>query len=179
MKTIQKRYRDQSRRLQSWDYSNPGGYYVTICTQRKEPHFGVIAGGVMILTTIGEIVEQEWEKTGNLRENVQIDEYVVMPNHLHGIIFPLRSVGTPRRGVHRSNTRELSSLGTIIGQFKSTCTKRIRSTVARNFAWQSRYYDHVIRDESDLQRIRKYIRENPAKWSLDKYYCKKVEDSKG
>jgi putative transposase len=179
MMSGQRLYKDQSRRLQSWDYSTPSEYFVTICTQYKAPHFGIIDSGVVKLTTIGEIVAQEWEETGNLRENVQIDEFVVMPNHLHGILFLLDSVGTPRRGVHKSNALTSGSLGSIIGQYKSTCTRRIRATTNRDFAWQSRYYDHVIRDERDHQRIRKYIRENPSKWSLDKYYCEHFEESKG
>ncbi len=170
MKKSHRYYRDESRRLESWDYSTPGGYFVTICSHLKRPYFGKITNGKLCLSSIGKIVAEEWEKTGTLRKNVKLDEYTIMPNHLHGIIILQESVGTPRRGVHKNSTLRSDSLGSIVGQFKSACTRRIRSTFNKEFAWQSRYYDHIIRDENDLFRIIKYVRENPSKWALDKYY---------
>lgn len=160
-------YQNQSRRLRHWDYSTPGGYFVTICTHLREPFFGEIDNGEMCLTPTGEIVKEEWERSVSLRKSVDLDEYVIMPNHFHGIIILKQAVGT---GVQRSEETKSLSLGTIIGQFKSACTRRIRANLDKDFAWQSRFYDHVIRDEIDLQRIRQYIRENPLKWELDKYY---------
>ena len=121
----------------------------------------------MQLSPSGEIVKEEWEKTASMCETVELDEYVIMPNHLHGIIILNQIVGT---GVQGSEETKSDSLGTIIGQFKSSCTRRIRSNYVNDFTWQSRFYDHVIRDDMDLQRIRNYIRENPAKWALDEYY---------
>jgi putative transposase len=169
MKGSSEIYQDQSRRLKHWDYSTPGGYYVTICTQQRRLFFGTIEKNELNLSPVGEIVTQEWLKTASLRESVELDEFVVMPNHFHGIIFLKQVVGT---GVQKSEETKLISLGLIISQFKSACTRRIRANFVKDFAWQSRFYDHVIRDEIDLQRIRIYIRDNPMKWALDKYYCK-------
>jgi REP element-mobilizing transposase RayT len=163
-------YRDESRRLKSWDYSTPGGYFVTICTKKHRALFGRIENGNVQLSSVGKVIAQEWEKTGDLRSNVMLDEYIIMPNHLHGIIFLQESVGTPRRGVHKTGTLKSDSLGSIIGQFKSACTRRIRASANKDFAWQASFFDHIIRSDIDLQRIRKYISENPAKWTLDKYY---------
>lgn len=141
----------------------------------------------MQLSSIGEIIADEWQKTPTIRPNVDLDEWVVMPNHLHGIIVirddtesdvivetPQRGVST-RRGVStQSDVRtppsrlKSNSLGSIIGQFKSVCTKRIQAQGFANFAWQERYYDHIIRDERAFERIRLYIAGNPAKWNLDR-----------
>jgi REP element-mobilizing transposase RayT len=168
-------YRDESRRLNGWDYSSPGTCFITICTQFKRPFFGQIKKNLMVLSQLGEIALEEWIKSGTIRKNVKLDEFVFMPNHFHGIIILQSVVGTPRRGVHKSISMKHSSLGTIIGQFKSACTKRIRASGYKNFGWQSRFYDHIIRDELDLNRIRKYIQENPLKWALDEYF---VEERK-
>jgi REP element-mobilizing transposase RayT len=94
MKKSHEYYRDGSRRLESWDYSTPGGYFITICTHLKRPYFGKIIKGKLHLSSIGNIVAEEWEKTGSLRKNVDLDEYIVMPNHLHGIIILQNVVGT-------------------------------------------------------------------------------------
>ena len=136
----------------------------------RKSFFGTIENGETYLSPLGEIIVQEWEKTALLRESVELDEYVVMPNHLHGIIILKQVVETPRWGVLKWGNSKSDTLGTIIGQFKSACTRRIRANYDMDFAWQSRFYDHVIRDEIDLQRIRKYIHDNPVKWEMDKYY---------
>ncbi len=126
----------------------------------------------MILNEPGNIIEEEWLKTKNLRTNVDLDYYVIMPNHFHGIII-LKDVETSRWDVskenetgHRPVSTQLqpNSLGSIIGQFKSICTKRIRKLGYDQFQWQSRFYDHIIRNESDLRIIRNYIQNNPTKW---------------
>lgn len=165
-----RQFRNQSRRLKNWDYTSPSGYFVTICTHLRKPYFGNINNDKMHFSPIGQIVDQEWVKTGSLRESVELNEYVIMPNHVHGIIFLKSFVGTPRWGVQMSKNKGTDSLGLIIGQFKSACTRRIRAEFRSDFAWQARYYDHVIRDQIDLQRIREYIRDNPLKWALDEYY---------
>jgi len=167
---FQHKYRTETRRLRSWDYSTPGGYFVTVCTKHKDPFLGKIKDGAMHLSIAGNIVAEEWERTGSLRESVEIDEYVIIPNHLHGIIILHHVVETSRRGVLNKRHQKSATLGTIINQIKSVCTRKIRVSGFENFAWQSRFYDHIIRDETDLDRIRKYIRQNPLKWSLDEYY---------
>ncbi len=133
---------------------------------------------------IGEIVAEEWQNTEQIRKDVSLDRWVLMPNHLHGIIVlrhwtprsaPLEMFNretahreTPRRGVSTGGSRLTpNSLGSIIGQFKSICTKRIRAAGFVDFAWQSRFYDHIIRGEKALNGIREYIVNNPLKWELD------------
>lgn len=147
---------------------------------------GGVFDGVIRLSPIGEIVAEEWQKAGLIRNNVTLDEWVVMPNHVHGIVFineeetlvpetPNRGVSTGESGFCRDvpaarlNAGRLhkDSLGAIIGQFKSVCTKRIWMA-GHDFAWQSRFHDEIIRDEKSLGRVREYIRNNPVKWELDK-----------
>ena len=116
---------------------------------------------------IGNIVAGEWERTAQIRKNVQLDEWVVMPNHVHGIVvIEEPSVETTRRVV--STTIKPDSLGSIIGQFKSIATKRARTAGYPDFAWQPRYYDHIIRNDKSLKKIQDYIMRNPAMWEFDK-----------
>lgn len=132
------KYRIESARLKDWDYSSAWWYYVTINTKNHVEWFGKVKNRKMILNQIGEIVKQEWLKTEQIRENVELDYYIVMPNHLHEIIIINESVETTRRVI--STTLQPNSLGSIVGQFKSVCTKQIRRFES-NFKWQSRFYD--------------------------------------
>jgi REP-associated tyrosine transposase len=174
-------YRPQSTRLQGWDYAGNGCYFVTICTRDRLPFLGEIVAGVMNHSPAGEIVAEEWRLTASVRPYVTVDEFIVMPNHLHGILTisdrhpdqrarEARSdVETFRRNVSTSAGPRLiaGSLGAIIGQVKSACTKRIRESYISEFGWQSRFYEHIIRDHDELNRIRQYIIENPANWEQD------------
>ena len=118
----------------------------------------------------GQIVQQEWPRTGEIRREVRLDEFVVMPNHLHGIVFIDAVVPATRRAHGRAPLRRgPRSLGSLIAGFKSAVTKRInigRGT-PRFPVWQRNYYEHVIRDENDLTRVCEYIGNNPLKWALD------------
>jgi putative transposase len=157
--------------LAEWDYGSPGYYFITICTQNRIPWFGEIKYDRITLSPVGELVEQELQNTTKIRKNVRIDAWVVMPNHLHAIlVIDENSVETPRRGVSTKNTWRPGTLGTIVNQFKSKCTKRIRAMGCTGFAWQARFYDHIIQKEKELDNIRVYIQENPTKWALDEYY---------
>lgn len=174
MTLFKDRYRIESNRLKGWDYSRQGFYFVTICTRNRECFLGDVKDGDVHLSSAGEIVAEEWQKTQQIRDNVTLDQWVVMPNHLHGIIVIHDSVETSRRGVSDTQTikgetgqRPVSTLGSIIGQFKSVCTKRVWAA-NHDFAWQTRFYDHVIRDENSLNEIREYILNNPIKWELDR-----------
>jgi REP element-mobilizing transposase RayT len=121
----------------------------------------------MNLSGIGEIVREEVLHTPEVRPNVRLDEWIIMPNHVHMIIRIADSsaVETPRRGV---STWKPGSLGAIMNQFKSVCTKRILASYPDSgFAWQSRFHDHIIRNEESLRLIREYIRKNPARWQFD------------
>jgi putative transposase len=154
------KYRLESTRWKIWDYSWPASYFITICTKDFKKLFGKITKDGIALSEIGNIVANEWLKTGVIRENVELDEWVVMPDHMHGII---NIIETPQRGVC---TKKKDSLGTIIGQFKSVCTKRIRKNVLACFNWHPSFYDRVIRNDSELNRIRKYIIDNPKKKAM-------------
>jgi putative transposase len=171
------RYRVESTRLRGWNYAGAGAYFVTICTRDRAPFFGDVVDGDVILSPIGQIVADEWQKTPKIRPYVSLDEWIIMPNHVHGIIIITvetpRPVETPRRGVSTTTANpkprlQAGSLGAIIGQIKSTCTKRIRAAGFADFAWQTRFYDHIVRDEPALQRIREYIAGNPARWEEDR-----------
>lgn len=181
-KLFRNEYRIESSRLKEWDYSTPWWYYITLCTKNFRNWFGEIKNGKMILNDLGRVIEEEWLKTKEIRTNVDLDYYVVMPNHFHGNLIIL-DVETSRWDV--SHTQEKgqrpvstqlkpNSLGSIIGQFKSVCTKRIHKLGFTEFQWQQRFYDHIIRNEDDLRRIRIYIQNNPLKWELDEYFRKNV-----
>ncbi len=171
--------RIKSTRLPDYDYSSNGAYYVTICTKNRECVLGEIINGKTVLSEIGKIVEYEWKQTCEIRKNVELDEYIIMPDHLHGILFietVTRNVETPRRGVstmhipnpHHNPEWKPNSLGSIICQFKSICTKQIRAIGFHDFAWQTRFHEHIIRDEKELNIKRRYIINNPLKWEFDR-----------
>ncbi|MEM9271379.1 MAG: transposase [Cyanobacteria bacterium P01_F01_bin.143] len=171
MTLYKNKYRIESARCPNWDYTSNGYYFVTICTYNRQCFFGNVIAGKMQLSDMGLIIAQEWQKTSQIRANVQLDEWVVMPNHLHGIIIINNSVETFRRNVSTTNKKSRlkpNSLGSIIGQFKSICTKRIWKMGFNDFRWQTRFYDNIIRDEESLHRIRQYIINNPAQWELDR-----------
>ena len=168
-------YRTESTRLPGWDYASAGWYFVTFCTRGHTYFLGEVAQGDMRLSPIGEIVAEEWQKTPQIRPNVMLDEWIIMPNHVHGIVaitgtaaVETAAVETARRAVSTTAQLKPGSLGAIIGQVKSICTKRIWAAGCTDFAWQTRFYDHIIRDEASLHRIRAYIANNPAQWEQDK-----------
>ena len=164
---INMRYHRHSTRLTEFDYTTPWWYYVTICARPKKCWFGDIKNGKMVLNRIGKCVESEWLKTTQIRPNVGLDDYVIMPDHLHGIIIIEFNVGAiPVVGAIRriAPTNKPNSLGSIIGQFKSVVTKQIRRIGHTDFKWQRNYYEHIIRNERDLFNIRQYMKNNPLKW---------------
>ena len=149
--------------------------------------YGEVRDGVMVLNEYGRIVEKEWVRTSDIRSNVKFDEYVIMPNHFHGILIindnRKCNVGARRclaldkvdaihnRATHRiaPTTIKPNSIGSIIGQFKSLVTKQInilRKTQGRP-VWHRNYYEHVIRNEKELYAVRKYIRDNALNWDKD------------
>lgn len=159
----------RSIRLPGFDYSSEGAYFVTICTKGREELFGSSINGIMDLNWVGEIIEEEWLKTQQIRKFVELDEYVVMPNHVHGIIWISDNlpVGATRR-VAPTKTIKPCTIGSIIGQIKSTVTKRImRTNPVFGEIWQRNYYECIIRNYDDLDAVRRYIRENPLNWEND------------
>jgi putative transposase len=175
MTLYKNKYRIESARCPNWDYTSNGAYFITICTKNRQYFFGDVISGTMQLSAIGTIVAQEWQKTAHIRPHVQLDAWVVMPNHLHGIIIITNPVETSRNAPVETSRRDVStgarlrsnSLGAIIGQFKSVCTKQIWAAGHVNFAWQTRFHDRIIRDDVTLEVIRAYIASNPQKWHLE------------
>jgi REP element-mobilizing transposase RayT len=132
------RYRVESARLKNWDYSAPGGYFITICTKNRISYFGEITNGEMILSQIGQFVDKYWREIPTHFPRVQLDEFVVMPNHVHGIINIETVVETPKLGVSTvvHTDWKSASLGLIINQYKRICTIQIKKQ-GYDFAWQS------------------------------------------
>lgn len=168
----------RSIRLREYDYSQPGGYFVTICTHNRRCLFGEVINSEMCLNETGRIVAIEWERTAEIRSEIALDAFVVMPNHLHAIVFitefPPNSGGAshlrPLRGTdHRS-------LSALVAGFKAATTRRtnaLRATPIIPF-WQRNYYEHIVRNERDLDRIREYVTQNPARWREDGYHPSKL-----
>lgn len=177
---VQHRY---SIRLKDYDYAQAGAYFITICTYNKESIFGNVINGEMMSNEYGQVVEREWLKTTQIRTDIELDEFVIMPNHMHGIFVIIEShEGTGAHGcaplhiqplqtqhVYVPTQRKPRSLSSFLAGFKSAVTKQINELRGTPYAplWQRNYYEHVIRNEDDLSEIRKYIVNNPLKWDLD------------
>ena len=157
----------KTNRLEKYDYSQGGCYFVTICVKERQSLFGEIIQDGMILNQTGVIVNSRWQWLSERYEYVELDEYVVMPNHFHGILI-IQTRKDRSRPVP-TDALKIKSLSELIGAFKTTSSKRIRENGFAYFQWQRSFYDHVIRDDDDLNRIREYIQNNPLKWSLDEY----------
>ncbi len=156
-------------RLKEYDYSLEGSYFVTICTKDRENLFAQIVGGEMSLNQYGKIVQSCWEELPNHYSTIMLDEFVVMPNHVHGIIIIIDDV--VGAGLRPAPTRDKRyPLSEIIRAFKSFSARRInekRNTLGIS-VWQRNYYEHIIRNERSLYKIREYIRTNPEQWIGDK-----------
>ena len=184
------KHRRRSIRLQGYDYSWQGAYYVTICTQNRECLFGNIQHNEMVLNQAGEMICKTWNDLSIKYPNIGIDEFIIMPNHVHGIICivgaPLvgaLSLESPMGVADRAGTRPNkragtrpapTTLGNVVGIFKSISTHQYAINVnANNWTpfpgklWQRNYYDHIIRNDNELNRIREYIFNNPLQWDDD------------
>lgn len=159
-------------RLKDYDYSSPGAYFIKICTHDKTTTFGEVGDSGIVLSTLGEMVLDEWIHCEAIREEIELDEFVVMPDHFHGIVA-IHEVGatgwSPERETPGSRKRfgpKRRSLGSLIAGFKSSVSSRInrfRGTPGKP-VWQRGYYEHVIRNPYDLENLRNYILNNP--WKL-------------
>jgi REP element-mobilizing transposase RayT len=147
-------------RLQEYDYSQTGMYFVTICTYQKNCFFGEISNETMQLNEIGKAAELCWRSIPEHYKNIEMDEFVIMPNHLHGIISIVDS----------SNKKH--TLGTIIRSYKASVTHWVRKNTDIRILWQHNYYEHIVRNERDYQRIWEYIATNPLKWHDDALHPK-------
>jgi putative transposase len=173
MTCSQPKYRRRSIRLADYDYSQGGAYFVTICTHDRKCLFGNISNGEMRLNEVGEIVQDVWLRTEQIRREISLDTFVLMPNHLHGVVFICDYAESPTRATRQSPLHvrgpKKRSLGSLIAGFKSTCTIAIKKHLglATIQVWQRNYYEHIIRGEKGLNAIREYIRTNPARWEND------------
>jgi putative transposase len=212
----------RSIRLRGYDYSQAGAYFVTVCVQGRERLFGDVVDGEMRLNDAGQMVAQCWHELPAHFPHLELDEFVVMPNHMHGIIIIVGApfmapygpgavnpgamnhgavnpgainraptggdrvpfVGAPFMApddhgavnpgavnpgaVNPGAINRAPTLGEIVRSFKALATRRIRQSGVTAFAWQRNYYEHIIRDEESLNRIREYIRNNPLQWALDR-----------
>ncbi len=161
------RHHRRSIRLQGYDYSQAGLYFVTICTMDRECLFGDVIDGQMRPSSAGMIVQQALEQLPARFSHVTVDQYIVMPNHVHAIIalsgLPTDVSDTPAT----TGSGHPAGLGEIICAFKASTTRSIRLQTTSSFGWQRNYYEHIIRNEQSLQRILQYIVDNPARWSTD------------
>ena len=167
----EKKYRT-STRLKNFNYSSNGYYFMTICTQNRECILGEIENGKIKLNDIGNIVESTWDDLPN-HNNIRLDSFIMMPNYIHGIIHIVGAGSKP--ALNHANTRAdlesapTRSLSEIVRQFKSFSTRRInkKQNVIGISIWQRNYYEHIIYNDKELEKIRKYICDNPYKWNED------------
>lgn len=178
------KYRTQSFRLQSWDYGSSAAYFVTICTANREHFFGEIENNQMNLNLIGQAVKTEWLKTFKMRPdmNLQMGEFIIMPNHFHAIIiignnqYNTAIIDSSGDAMHCVPTKDKNKFGpqsknlaSIIRGFKSAVTTFARKNGNTNFGWQSLFHDVIIRDEKSFYNISNYIINNPKKWNEDTF----------
>ncbi len=158
-------------RIRDYDYSSPGSYFVTICAYKKECLFGEIKN-IVKLNQLGIIVQNEWIKTEKIRKEITLDEYVIMPNHMHAIIRINRRGDRPVAPTVVKPGPRSKTIGAMIAGFKSAVTTQINQIRKTPMCpvWQRNYYEHVIRDEKDLSYIREYVVNNPKYWAYDEYY---------
>jgi len=181
MATQSKQPNRQSIRLRGWDYTSPGWYFATINTHHGTHRFGTIINGRMVLNPIGKIAEEEWRKSGTLRANIELDEFVIMPNHVHGLVRIL--AGSNHRPAPKPQFGKpiAGALGTFIGAYKAAVSREINrrgegfdasnpspdasTPPLRDPIWQRNYWDVIVRDATALANIRRYIRENPRNYA--------------
>ena len=179
----QNKYRVDSIRLKNWDYGSNAAYFITICTQNRTHFFGHIQQGKMHLSPIGVLADAFWYEIKNREKHIHLDEYVIMPNHIHGILVidkpDLDNCTNGSRGVAcnvptgknqymSAISPKPGSVSTIIRSYKSSVTKHA-NRLGIPFGWQPRFYDHIIRNETAWNNIRNYIINNPKKWSEDRF----------
>ena len=161
----------RSIRLHSYDYSQAGAYFITLCTQKRECLFGDVVGDAMRLNDVGHRVQNVWDALPQHYSRVELDSFVVMPNHIHGIVV-LNDAGAQFIAPNNDDgaMNRAPTIGEIIRAFKARCThsvNQLRGTKGLSI-WQRNYYEHIIRNESSLKEIREYIANNPAQWANDR-----------
>ena len=165
----------KSLRLQGYDYTQYNFYFVTVCVKDRQNRFGEIRNGEMMSNDAGRMVDESWQEIPKRFGNCRLDVYVIMPNHIHGIIEINNNVeaGSPGPNPEGGETPPLriESLSDMMGYFKYQSTKRINvllNSQGRS-VWQRSFHDHIIRNEQALNHIREYVQTNPARWSEDAF----------
>jgi len=171
---MQKKTNRQSLRLKEYDYSQAGGYFVTICTRKSIHLFGEIKNGEMIINNLGRIVEQKWLLLPNHYDGVELGEFIVMPNHFHGILtingivrIKTNLVGA---GLKPAPTKpKTHGLPELVRAFKTFSAREVNKMFEKPLPsiWQRGYFDRIIRDEEELDRICAYIRANPMNFGIE------------
>ena len=192
---FQNKYRIPSARHQHWNYGWAGSYFITICTHQKNNYFGEITDGKMELSKVGIIADLMWNEIRYHSKNIRLGKFVVMPNHVHGILtlekdmdvdstttvetrhalsLPKEDPNSKRKppkniGEARYQNPGKNTISTIIGGYKSTVTRH-SNRLKLNFKWQTRFHDHIIRNEESFHQISNYITNNPKNWEKDKFH---------
>jgi putative transposase len=177
MKKFKGTYRVESARLPAWDYSTPGSYFVTIVVRWRQCLLGDVRDRRVVLSPLGEMAERLWQEIPLRCPNASVDAFVVMPNHVHGIIRLENPAGAgrdvrtnistgnlPNAGFFAMISPPRGSLGVVVRTYKAGVTTWACRQGYAGFAWQERFYDHIIRDDADLHRIRSYVADNPGRW---------------
>ncbi len=152
----------KSNRLKGWNYSNQGYYFVTLCANHHGNIFGEVANGKIILNEAGRIVAHYWFDIPNHCEYCGILDFVIMPDHMHAIVL-IKNVGN-RHACSVQENRNLQMLPIVMGSFKAASSRLIHKSGHPDFKWHKSYYDRIIRDKDEYERIRKYIIDNPKNW---------------
>lgn len=177
----QENHHRRSLRLKEYDYRQAGAYFVNIVLQDRLCLFGEVIGTEMQLNQAGEMISEVWRALPNRFPTIVIDTFVVMPNHLHGIIIinqrpiPVGAGLVPAQNVETQSADTPPALGDVIGAYKSLTTveytrgvKTMKWTPFHRRLWQRNYYEHIIRNDDSLNHIRQYIIDNPGQWAFDK-----------
>lgn len=186
MDKYKNKYRIPSTRLKNWDYGSNAAYFITICTQDRQHFFGTIANAEMRLNEIGQLAEKYWMEIPIHFPFIELGNFVIMPNHVHGILImnkmdAMLSVDTLHCNVSTGNTPnnkneqmayispKSGTISTIIRSYKSVVSKNAR-IIHADFGWQSRFYDHIIRNKQSFENIQKYISNNPLHWEKERFH---------
>ena len=176
------KYKIDSNRLNDWNYADFGCYYITLVTHNRVKYFGKIENGKMIYNDIGNIVNKEIIRSFDIRKELRLKEYVIMPNHIHFLIMLRKD----KVIVYDKNNmpvlfRKPKSISTFVGSFKSSVISKVDNWIdddnidlpkfnRENPLWQGNYYDHIVRDEKEFDNISNYIINNPLNWNEDSDY---------
>lgn len=175
---MQRRER-KSIRLKGYDYGTEGAYFITVVTKNRTHDFGEVIEGEVYLSDLGQIVKEEWLQSARLRAEVFLDEFVIMPNHFHAIVwishsgnlYPPQHHFLPQTPdyvrIYQACSKDLSAL---MKGFKGAVKRKTNVASLSDFGWQSRFHDRIIRNQDELENIRLYIQNNPANWTQDDFF---------